>query len=516
MNEDEDDLAVARAEDGGTMPGDGLLSLEDATRVLGVSKPTLYRLLAQGALPGRKVGKQWRFRRSDLAAYLDRGGAPAALPTVPAALLDAERSFFDGELNRLGAAAGEPADDEGEEEDAAPLTGLFDRIARYAVATGASDIHLEPLPGGAMRLRLRNDGLLRTLREPMAAPLRAGLVAAAKARAHILTEDAGAPQEGRARYRFGGRDFELRVSAVPVAGAGPGAESVVARVIDRSQTLVGLDRLGLDDADRTLLQGWLRQPSGLVVLAGPAGSGKTALLSSLLSAVESPENKKIVTVEDPVEMRLPFATRVAVRGRAGLPAGSALRAAARQDPDIVACDAGRLGAPAVAALAELALTGHLVLAAVPGPRRAAEAPAWLLEGGLAPFQASAVLVGVAGVRLVRRVCESCRTAYTATARELHPFRMSQGVPDTGAPFYRGAGCAQCRGTGYRGRIGLFELMPFSPALAEALVARAAGPEEVEEAAVAGGMTTLFGDGLRKAIAGLTTLEEVMRAVVVSI
>jgi type IV pilus assembly protein PilB len=478
-----------------------LLPIEEAARALGVSKPTLYRLVSQGAVRGLKAGKQWRFRRDDLRAYLEQ--EPQPVPAAPAGVVAAEIAFFSDELRRAGR---EPETDAADSE--ADAGAVFDLLTQNAIATGASDIHLEPTPDG-LRLRLRIDGVLHILRQFPAA-LREPLTAAIKERGQMNPAERRLPQDGRIPYRFGGKEFELRVSCVPILEG----DATVARILDRSEVLIGLDRLGLALEDQAQLVEWMAQPNGLIVVTGLIGSGRSTLLYSLLTMANAPE-KKLLTVEDPVEVRLEGASQIPVGKRAGLTYAQGLRVLMRQDPDIIYVadvpdsDTARL-------LHEAALTGHLTLTALPAAR-AADVPGWMTDRGIEPFVVTSTLVGVVAVRLLRKICTQCRESLPVTDDDQLFARLRQlsaeggfTVPD-GATVYYGRGCAACRGTGFRGRTGLFEILPFSRELADAIL-RDATPDELEAIAVGAGMKTLLADGMRKVAEGITTYSEVMRVV----
>jgi type II secretory ATPase GspE/PulE/Tfp pilus assembly ATPase PilB-like protein len=375
-----------------------------------------------------------------------------------------------------------------------------------------SDIHLDPSAVGG-RLRYRIDGLLHVIRE-MPAAVRDSLIATIKERAQMNPSERRQTQEGRFRYHLGANEFELLVSCVPTVDG----ESLVGRILDRSQVLIGLDRLGLTPQDRARLEELRRQPSGILAVTGPAGSGRSTLVYSMLLAANEP-GSKLLTLEDPVELRLDGVTQIPVGRRTGLTFAQGLRAALRQDIDILAIaevpdtETARL-------LHEAALLGHLALPIL-SATRAAEVPAWMIDRGVEPFLAARALVGIVAVRLLRRVCDSCRESVTVSSEDpvlmRHLSQLSEEggftVPED-ARFTHGRGCSKCRGSGYRGRTGLFELLEWSPSLKDAVLS-GASPDEIEAIAVAAGMKTLLADGMRKASEGITTMEEVMRIVTVA-
>ena len=480
-------------------PSEELLSLDEAVRFLGTSKPTLYRLLGQDEIKGLKVGRQWRFRRADLTAYMERG--PVAVAAAPKEDLDMELAFFAQQL-------GQDVDGGG---DAEAKTGrLAEQILHLAIRSRASDIHLEPTPGGLL-LRLRVDGVLQETRR-LPSGLRESLTARIKVMADMNPGETRLPQDGRIPVTHEGREFDVRVAAVPSVGG----EAVTLRVLDRGTVLLGLDRLGLASEDERQVRDFLGQPSGVVLAAGPAGSGKTTLLYSCLQEIADVE-KKTLTVEDPVEYRMPFTTQTAVNRKAGLTFPAALRALLRQDPDILMVGEMRDGETAQLGV-EAALTGHLLLSALHTP----DAPSALLrlvDMGVEPYLVTATVAGVVATRLARRVCENCRRPVDLSGGPTLGYvagLAAEGgyqVP-ADAVFVRGAGCERCRGRGYFGRVGLYEVLPMTEPLAEAVLRRAPA-EELAAIAVAGGMRTLLADGVRKAVAGQTTVEEVLRVASVS-
>jgi excisionase family DNA binding protein len=480
-----------------------LLAMEDAARVLGISKPTLYRLVSQGTVRGLKAGKQWRFRRDDLNAYLEQ--TPTPVPPAPPAVLRPEIDFFQEDLRKHGQEPGDFAS-----EGSADM--LFDLVIDNATVVGASDIHLEPSANGA-RLRYRIDGLLHVVRE-MPAAVRDSLIVTIKERAQMNPRERRQPQDGRFRYHLGAKEFELLVSCVPTVDG----ESVVGRILDRSQVLIGLDRLGLTPEDRARIEEMRRQPNGVFAITGPAGSGRSTLVYSLLLAANEP-GSKLVTLEDPVELRLDGVTQIPVGGRTGLTFAQGMRAALRQDINILALD-GLPDAETARLVHEAVFTGTLALPVLP-TSRAADVPAWIIDRGVEPFLATRALVGIVAVRLVRRVCDSCRETVPVSSEDPMVLRHLSQLSEEGgftvpadATFTHGRGCSNCRGSGYRGRTGLFELMGWTPDLKDAVLS-GASPEEIEAIAVAGGMKTLLADGMRKATEGITTMFEVMRVVTVA-
>ena len=477
-----------------------LLSLDEAVKFLGTSKPTLYRLLGQDEIKGLKVGRQWRFRRADLTAYMERG--PVAVSAAPKEDLDMELAFFSELLGQT-----EPGDADAE----AKTVRLADDIFKLAIQSRASDIHLEPNADDFL-LRLRVDGVLQETRR-LPSSTKESLTARFKIMAEMDTNEKRLPQDGRIPVRHDGKDFDFRVAVVPSLHG----EAVTMRILDRSTVLIGLDRLGIAPEDLHQIRDLIRQPNGIVIATGPTGAGKTTLLYSCLQEVAGVE-KKTLTVEDPVEYVLPYTTQTQVNKKAGLTFAAVLRSFLRQDPDVILVSEMRDLETALIAV-EVSLTGHLLLTSL----HTGDAPSALLrllDMGVEPYLASATVAGVVATRLVRRVCDDCKQPVDLSGDKTLGY-VAQLAAEGGyeipadAVFVRGVGCESCRGRGFRGRTGLYEVLPMTEALTEAVLRRAP-VEELTDIAVAGGMRTLLADGIRKAAAGLTTIEEVMRVVTVSV
>jgi len=483
------------------MAREELLSLDEAVKFLGTSKPTLYRLLGQDEIKGLKVGRQWRFRRADLIAYMERG--PVAVAAAPKEDLDMELAFFDQQLSV------EETDTSGDPE--AKTIRLAHKIMQLAIGAKASDIHLEPNADDFL-LRLRVDGVLQETRR-LPSSTRESLTARFKTMAEMDINEKRLPQDGRIPVRHEDKDFDFRVAVIPSMYG----EAITLRILARQDVLLGLDKLGLAPEDLRQIRDLMHQPNGIVVATGPTGSGRTTLLYSCLRETADAE-KKTLTVEDPVEFALPYTTQTQVNKRGGLTFPTVLRAFLRQDPDILLVGEMRDGETAQIAV-EASLTGHLVLF----PLHTGDAPSALLrllDMGIEPYPISATVKGIVATRLVRRVCDGCKQPVDLSGEPTLGYiarLAAEGgyeIPD-GAVFVRGTGCEQCRGRGYRGRTGLFEVLPMTEPLTEAVLRRAP-VEELTDLAVAGGMRTLLADGIRKAVEGQTTIEEVMRVVTVSV
>ncbi|HEY8330699.1 MAG TPA: GspE/PulE family protein [Pseudomonas sp.] len=382
----------------------------------------------------------------------------------------------------------------------APVVRLLQMLFEDAVQMKASDIHIEP-DEKVLRLRQRIDGVLneQLIKETRIA---SALVMRLKIMAGLDISEKRLPQDGRFNIRVKNHSLDVRVSTMPVQFG----ESVVLRLLDQSAGVFSLDRTGMP-ADmlarfRTLLQ----RPHGIVLVTGPTGSGKTTTLYAGLSELNSPE-KKIITVEDPVEYRLPRISQVQVNPKIELTFARVLRAALRQDPDIVLVGEIRDRETAEIAL-RAALTGHLVLSTL-HTNDAMTSPLRLIDMGAEPFLVANALNAVLAQRLVRRVCEHCREEHLPEERERHWLEGISGQPLAGRRFVRGSGCHQCHNTGYLGRIGVYELLEIDAPLAAAL-RRHDAQGFIDAARAQPYYRPLAASALDFALAGLTSVEEVLK------
>ena len=480
---------------------DELVSLEDAAELLCVSKSTLYRMLEREEVKGSKVGRQWRFRTSDLQAYLDRGPQAVVLSTVNPEEIDAFLAEEARVLDGLGIAV-PPLPKHAEMDEM--LTAAADRLFQLGIGARASDIHLVP-ERESILVKVRIDGVLSDqLHIPRT--LYPALVSQLKQMSDVNPDERALPQDGRLHVCRDEREYDLRVNYLPTVFG----ESVVMRILDQRSVLLGLDRLGMCAGDQERLRRWNISPSGLVICTGPTGSGKTTTLYSCLREVAG-ETKNTMTVEDPVECQLPHTRQTGVNRRAGLTFVTALRAFLRHDPDVIMVGEIR-DLETAEIVVQAALTGHLVFTTL-CTNNAVQALQRLDDMGVEPFLIGGSLRGIIAQRLLRQACPHCKEPATLQPEVLAHIRdlSRQGgyeVPQDAA-FCKGRGCEHCRGFGYRGRTGLFELLEFTPAVREAFL-RKAGADEITRVAVNDGMRTLAADGIRKAVEGLTTVDEVLR------
>jgi general secretion pathway protein E len=378
-----------------------------------------------------------------------------------------------------------------------PVIRFVNLLIREAHDARASDIHLEATREG-MLVRFRVDGVLTDVPSPPKG-LQAAVISRVKLLAELDIAERRAPQDGRIRVRLEERELDLRVSTVPTLYG----ESVVLRLLERSDRPVALDELGMASDTLEPFRRLAERTHGILLATGPTGSGKTTTLYAALG-LRRRGAEKIITVEDPVEYHLPGVTQVPVSPRAGMTFAGALRSILRQDPDILMVGEMRDGETAAIAV-QAALTGHLVFSTL-HTNDAPSALTRLVDLKVEPYLIAATLEGVLAQRLVRRICPECRVRYTPDPAAV---ALLAGQPIGRLTLERGQGCAACRHTGYRGRTGIFELLVVTDDVKQQLLATP-DAAALRELAVTQGMVTLRRDGWRKVQAGITTVEEVLR------
>jgi type II secretion system protein E len=379
----------------------------------------------------------------------------------------------------------------------APVVRLVGLLIDEAVAAEASDIHIEPYED-RLRIRYRLDGILHD-RESPPRRLQAALTSRIKLMAEMNIAERRLPQDGRIRVTAGDRRVDIRVSTVPTVHG----ESLVMRLLDRSSVFLPFNRLGFSPKVAETFDGLIRRPHGILLVTGPTGSGKTTTLYAALDKINSPE-KKIITIEDPVEYQLAGVNQIPVRPKIGLSFGTGLRHIVRQDPDVIMVGEIRDLETAEISI-QAALTGHLVFSTL-HTNDAPGAVTRLQDMGAEAYLVASVLNGVLAQRLVRRICAACRAPYQADPGDL----LALGVTDaTGIELSRGKGCEDCRGTGYRGRTGIYELFVISEE-ARGLILGKKPTGVIRRHAIEHGMVSLRDDGWAKARAGVTTVEEILR------
>ncbi|MBI2206839.1 MAG: type II secretion system ATPase GspE [Candidatus Rokubacteria bacterium] len=413
-------------------------------------------------------------------------GASTALARIVEGMEDDARVDGDEDVNHLRDLAFE-----------APVVRLVNLLVENAIAAEASDIHIEPFED-TLRIRYRIDGILYDQEAPPRR-LQAAVTSRIKIMAEMNIAERRLPQDGRIRVTLHGRRIDIRVSTVPTVHG----ESIVMRLLDRSSVFLPLEKLGFAPDTRRRFETLIKRPHGIFLVTGPTGSGKTTTLYAALDKINS-SDRKILTVEDPVEYQLKGVNQIPVKPKIGLTFANGLRHIVRQDPDVILVGEVRDLETAEISI-QAALTGHLVFSTL----HTNDAPAAitrLQDMGVEPYLVSSVLEGVLAQRLVRRICAVCRAPETPSAADIQALGVHL---DPGVTLYRGKGCDECRGTGYRGRFGIYELFEITEDVRSLILRRASSPE-IRRHAINAGMVTLRDDGWRKACDGVTTVEEILR------
>jgi general secretion pathway protein E len=409
----------------------------------------------------------------------------------------------DIELEPRGAEAAAETDDVGhlrEVASEAPVVRLVNQIITSAVESRASDIHIEPYEK-TLRLRYRIDDILHD-REDLPMGIQAAVVSRIKILANLNIAERRLPQDGKIMVRLGSKDIDLRVATMPTVHG----EGVVIRILDRSGLVLDLAELGLSRAIKEGFQSMItRRPYGMVLVTGPTGSGKTTTLYATLEKLNTPE-KKIITIEDPVEYQLHGVNQIQVKPQIGLTFANGLRSIVRQDPNIILVGEIRDKETAEIAI-HAALTGHLVFSTL-HTNDASGAIARLIEMGLEDYLIASSLIGVVAQRLVRKVCKACGELTTPNESELREFKPY--IEKTKEiKIYRPVGCKECVSSGYWGRIGIFELLLIDDDI-RSLILKSPESASIKAAAVSKGLKTLKEDGMGKVLDGTTTIDEVLR------
>lgn len=440
-------------------------------------------------------------RRAGLAAPLDMPDA-AGFEAVLARLYHSAKR--DGEaqgvsFDLVDDAAQRRGRDLLEDAEEAPVIQLVNQLLRKAVLDGASDLHIEPHEGG-LRARMRIDGFLQTVMDRADVPVKR-VVSRLKVMAGLDIAETRLPQDGRIPLRLGGRMIDTRVSSLP----GNYGERIVLRILDRAAGLMPLEQLGLDQAQIALLEKLAATPNGIILATGPTGAGKTTTLYSLLKLADR-EERNIVTVEDPIEYDLTGISQTQINAEIGMTFAAGLRATLRQDPDVILVGEIRDGETASTA-AQAALTGHLVFSSLHANSSVA-AVVRLRDLGLENFLISATLRGVIAQRLLRRLCQDCRQPHPPTESEVRQFHLTNMPLPT--ELHVAKGCPACNGSGYVGRIGIFEILPVDEDLREA-INYGAGEGALWKSTLEP-RDRLIGQALRAVALGETSLAEALRVV----
>lgn len=384
--------------------------------------------------------------------------------------------------------------------DDAPVIRMVNSLLKQAVQGGASDIHIEPLEHD-VRVRFRIDG---ELWEVLSLPKKSfpATVSRIKIMANLDISEKRIPQDGRTRLIIDGREIDFRISTLPSIHG----EKIVLRILDRTNAIMSLEKLGFSPTNEQRIKSLIRRPHGMVIVTGPTGSGKTTTLYSVLTELNEP-SRNIITLEDPVEYSLIGITQVQINNKAGLTFPAGLRSILRQDPDIIMVGEMRDGETAGLGV-RAALTGHLFFSTL-HTNSAAGTVARMVNMGIENYLLSSSLAGVVSQRLIRRLCKNCCQPYELDEDTAVQLNMTDYV---GKQFYAPVGCNMCRQSGYSGRLALHEVLVVGPEMRKAITNKSQSEDELEEIAVSEGMITMSRDGIHKAFEGLTSLQEVMKGV----
>ena len=435
---------------------------------------------------------------------LPRVGIPSELEAAFERLYGSGRSAMGQIVDSIGL-----ADDLTDEEQIqhlkdlaseAPVIRLVNLMIARAVESRASDIHIEPFEN-RLKVRYRVDGVLREVESPPSR-LSAAVISRIKIMAKLNIAERRLPQDGRIQLRAQGKEIDLRVSTVPTLWG----ESVVMRILDKASVVLDFSVLGFSPRTLERFLEILNLPHGIILVTGPTGSGKTTTLYTALQTINTPE-RKILTVEDPVEYQLEGVNQIQVKPQINLTFANALRAIVRQDPDVIMI--GEMRDLETAGIAvQSALTGHLVLSTL-HTNDAAGSVTRLLDMGVEDYLLTSTINGILAQRLVRLLCTRCRQPYRALPELVEEMRLQRFAATPDITLYKPVGCEHCGGTGYRGRAAIMEFLVMSDPLRR-LVLKHADAGDLQDTAQKEGMDTMYEDGLRKAVAGLTTIEEVLR------
>ena len=465
---------------------------EDETELaLAMADPTdEYTVNAFEMVTGRKVRPQVAIPM-ELEAALERlyGAGKSALGQILGDVEQRDDLAFDADVQQLKDLASE-----------APVIRMVSLIITNALDTRASDVHIEPFENRLI-VRYRIDGVLHEVESPPRR-LSAAVISRIKIMANLDIAERRLPQDGRIRLRVQGKEIDLRVSTVPTMHG----ESVVMRILDKGGVALDFKRLGFEDDTMKKFLNVLMEPHGILLVTGPTGSGKTTTLYTALDRLNQPD-VKILTVEDPVEYQMAGINQIQVKPQIDLTFANALRSIVRQDPDVIMI--GEIRDLETAQIAvQSALTGHLVLSTV-HTNDAASTVNRLLDMGVEDYLLTSTVIGILAQRLVRTLCPACKTSYTALPEVVAELGLHKFAPPGDITLYHAKGCKECAQTGFIGRISIMEMLPMSDPLRTHIM-RHANSAELRTEAIKEGMVTMYEDGMRKALNGSTTFEEVLR------
>ena len=467
------------------------LTEDEAELALAMADPTdSYTVNAFEMVTGRRVRPLVAIP-TELEAALERlyGAGKSVLGQIIGDVEPRDDIGFDADVQQLKDLASE-----------APVIRLVSLVITNALEMRASDIHIEPFENRLI-VRYRIDGVLHEVESPPRR-LSAAVISRVKIMANLDIAERRLPQDGRIRLRVQGKEIDLRVSTVPTMHG----ESVVMRILDKGGVALDFKRLGFEEDTLRVFLDVLFEPHGILLVTGPTGSGKTTTLYTALDRLNKPD-VKILTVEDPVEYQMPGINQIQVKPQIDLTFANALRSIMRQDPDVIMI--GEIRDLETAQIAvQSALTGHLVLSTV----HTNDAPSTvnrLLDMGVEDYLLTSTVVGILAQRLVRTLCHKCREAYTALPEVVDELGLRKFTSDRDIRLFHAKGCKECAQTGYLGRISILEMLPMTDPL-RTLIMRHATSAELRAEAIKSGMVTMYEDGMRKSLAGVTTFEEVLR------
>jgi general secretion pathway protein E len=467
------------------------LAEDEEELALAMADPTdSYTMNAFEMVTGRKVKPQVAIP-TELEAALERlyGAGKSALGQIVGDVEQRDDIGFDADIQQLKDLASE-----------APVIRLVSLVITNALEMRASDIHFEPFENRLI-VRYRIDGVLHEIESPPRR-LAAAVISRIKIMANLDIAERRLPQDGRIRLRIQGKEIDLRVSTVPTMHG----ESVVMRILDKGGVALDFRRLGFEDDTLKAFLDVLMEPHGILLVTGPTGSGKTTTLYTALDRLNKPD-VKILTVEDPVEYQMPGINQIQVKPQIDLTFANALRSIVRQDPDVIMI--GEIRDLETAQIAvQSALTGHLVLSTV-HTNDAASTVNRLLDMGVEDYLLTSTVIGILAQRLVRTLCPSCKESYTALPEVVNELGLRKFTRDGSVTLYHAKGCKECAKTGFLGRVSIMEMLPMSDPL-RTHVMRHATSAELRQEAIREGMVTMYEDGMRKALNGVTTFEEVLR------
>jgi general secretion pathway protein E len=467
------------------------LSEDEHELALAMADPTdSYTINAFEMVTGRTVRPRVAVP-TELEAALERlyGAGKSVLGQLVGDVEQRDELAFDADIQQLKDLASE-----------APVIRLVSLLITNALEMRASDIHIEPFENRLI-VRYRIDGVLHEVESPPRR-LSAAVISRIKIMANLDIAERRLPQDGRIRLRVQGKDIDLRISTVPTMHG----ESVVMRILDKGGVALDFNRLGFEEDTLKVFLDVLLEPHGILLVTGPTGSGKTTTLYTALDRLNKPD-VKILTVEDPVEYQMPGINQIQVKPQIDLTFANALRSIVRQDPDVIMI--GEIRDLETAQIAvQSALTGHLVLSTV----HTNDAPSTvnrLLDMGVEDYLLTSTVIGILAQRLVRTLCPRCKEPYVALPELVEEMDLRKYARNGRITLYHAKGCKECANTGYIGRISIMEMLPMTDPL-RSLVMRHAASTDLRAEAIKGGMVSMYEDGVRKAVAGVTTFEEVLR------